>query len=139
MYSELVRAAWWKQASVDTQIDVVDANAMPEGYAPKLLPEEVRDGGIFANLHRWLDGNIGKFGFFRPYNFYNGGMYPEPWHLSYAPVSLKAIECVTMDLLRSVTKKADIRGKELILDLIPWIYKNHILNYVEPDEQVNVM
>jgi LAS superfamily LD-carboxypeptidase LdcB len=118
-----------------TDIDVVDGNAMPEGYAPKLLPEEVQKGGIFAGLHRWLDENMHKFGFFRPYNFYTGGMYPEPWHLSYAPLSMRAIEHVTIDLLRSVTAEADIFGKPPVLELIPWNHENHILNYVRPEEQ----
>ena len=118
-----------------TEIDVVDGNAMPGGYAPRLLPEEVLEGGIFAALHRWLDENMHKFGFFRPYNFYKGGMYPEPWHLSYAPLSLSAIEQVTSGLLHSVTAQADILGKPLVLELIPWIYENHILNYVRPEEQ----
>jgi len=62
-------------------------------------------------------------------------MYPEPWHLSYAPLSLQAIEHVTEGLLRSVTHQADIAGKDLVLDLIPWIYENHIMNYVKPDKQ----
>jgi hypothetical protein len=110
---------------------------MPQGYAPKLLPEEVREGGIFANLHRWLDANMAKFGFFRPYNFYEGEgcMYPEPWHLSYAPLALEAIGHISADLLLSVTNQADIAGKALLLELIPWIYENHIMNYVKPDEQ----
>jgi LAS superfamily LD-carboxypeptidase LdcB len=120
-----------------TEIDVADANAMPKGYAPKLLPEEVREGGIFISLHRWLDANMAKFGFFRPYNFYQGEgcMYPEPWHLSYAPLSLKAIDYLTADLLREVASQANIEGKALVLELIPWIYKTHIVTYVRPDRQ----
>ena len=62
-------------------------------------------------------------------------MYPEPWHLSYAPVSVKAIECVNVKLLTSVTKEADIMGKEKVLEMIPDIYQNHILNIVPPDEK----
>jgi LAS superfamily LD-carboxypeptidase LdcB len=118
-----------------TEIDAVDANAMPQGYTPKLLPEEAREGGIFFNLHRWLDENMAQFGFFRPYNFDQGGMYPEPWHLSYAPLSMQAIEHVTVDLLRSAASQANIEGKALVLELIPWIYEKHIVNYVKPDEQ----
>jgi LAS superfamily LD-carboxypeptidase LdcB len=122
-----------------TEIDVVDGAAMPEGYAPKLLPQEVQEGGMFAGLHRWLDGNMHKFGFFRPYNYDTGGMYPEPWHLSFAPLSMKAIAYVTPALLHSVTAGADIAGKPLVLEMIPWIHENHILNYVEPERQKPVM
>lgn len=118
-----------------TEIDVVDAAVMPPGYKPKLLPEEVNEGGLFHPLHQWLDSNIAKYGFFRPYKYYKGGMYPEPWHLSYAPVSMKVVNQVTPELLIEVTKNADIMGKELVLEMIHSIHKNHILNFVSPDEQ----
>lgn len=118
-----------------SEIDVVDAASMPRGYSPKLLPEEVRDGGIFHPLHRWLDDNIHRFGFFRPYKLFKGGMFPEPWHLSFAPISMEAIKCVNPALLTSVIEEADILGKETVLGMIPKIYQNHILNIVEPDEQ----
>jgi LAS superfamily LD-carboxypeptidase LdcB len=118
-----------------TEIDVVDAAAMRPGYEPKLLPVEVRPGGIFHPLHKWLDENIHKFGFFRPYKFFKGGMYPEPWHLSYAPLSMQAVELVTPELLTRVTQEAEILGKELILQMIPEIYANHIRNFVSLSEQ----
>lgn len=118
-----------------TEIDVVDAAAMSPGYEPKLLPEEVRPGGVFHPLHCWLDANIGKFGFFRPYKFFRGGMYPEPWHLSYAPLSMQVVKLVTPELLTRVTEEAQILGKEFVLERIPEIYVNHILNFVSPTEQ----
>lgn len=118
-----------------TEIDVVDAAVMPAGYAPKLLPEEVGPGGLFYPLHQWLDAHIAQFGFFRPYKFYKGGMYPEPWHLSYAPVSMRAIELVTADLLLRVTGAAPILGKDLVLERIPHILERHVRNIVGPDEQ----
>jgi LAS superfamily LD-carboxypeptidase LdcB len=118
-----------------TEIDVVDAVAMPPGYVPKLLPEEVKPGGIFHPLHCWLDTNISKYGFFRPYKFFKGGMYPEPWHLSYAPLSMQAVKLVTPELLTHTTQQAEILGKEWILERIPDIYVNHILNFVSPTEQ----
>lgn len=118
-----------------TEIDVVEGSAVAAGYSPKLLPEETAVGGIFRDLHLWLDQNIAKFGFFRPYNYFKGGMYPEPWHLSYAPASMEAIKAVTPELLAEVTRAADIQGKTVALELIPSIYENHILNYVSPDKQ----
>jgi len=118
-----------------TEIDVIDGAVMPPGYQPKLLPEEVAAGGMFSDLHRWLDVNIAKFGFFRPYKHYKGGMYPEPWHLSYAPLSMPAVGQVTVELLTQVTEEAAILGKELVLPRIPGIYRDHILNFVSPEEQ----
>ena len=50
-----------------TDLDVIDRAAMPENYRFRLLPEEYESGGVFHRLHAWLDENIARFGFFRPY------------------------------------------------------------------------
>ncbi|MEO0437509.1 MAG: M15 family metallopeptidase [Pseudomonadota bacterium] len=71
-----------------TDIDVFDAAAMPEGYRLRLTPDETTGAGVFAPLHRWLDGMISagdSHGFYRPYDRDRGGVAPERWHLSYAP------------------------------------------------------
>jgi len=118
-----------------TEIDVIDRAAVVEGYVPQLLPQETTLGGVFHPLHLWLDQNIADYDFFRPYKRYQGGMFEEPWHLSYAPGSLSAIEALSVDLLVSVTEEAEILGKEVLMDIIPDIYKNHVLNFVGPDDQ----
>ncbi len=115
-----------------TEIDIVDAAAMPDGYRVKLLPEEVSPGGLFYPLHQWLEVNIESFGFFQPYQFYQGGMFPEPWHLSYAPLAMELIEHISIDYLRSVIAEAEILGKDYILQVLPDIVERHILNIVTP-------
>ena len=100
-----------------------------------LLSEEVAPGDIFEPMHSWLDDNIDRFGFFRPYKFYQGGIFPEPWHLSFASLSLGAIKLVNVQLLESVIKDVNILGKEIVLSMLPEIYQRHIFNIVAPDEQ----
>ena len=75
-----------------SDIDVVDAAAMPEGYQPQLLPGEYAAGGVFERLTLWLDRHMHRFGFHRPYATDRGGAGIERWHLSYAPVARQAIE-----------------------------------------------
>lgn len=72
-----------------TDIDVYDAAAVAPDYQVQLVPEEVDRGGVFAPLHDWLDIWFRQQpgGFFRPYAFDRGGIAPERWHLSYAPVA----------------------------------------------------
>ena len=72
-----------------TDFDVYDAAAMPEGYQIQLTPEEVEGAGIFAPMHDWLDSSIDgdSLGFYRPYGTDKGGVAPERWHLSYAPIA----------------------------------------------------
>ncbi|MFM0527392.1 MULTISPECIES: M15 family metallopeptidase [Paraburkholderia] len=117
-----------------TEIDVVDAAATPTDYVVKLLPKEVGPAGVFARLHHWLDDNMGRFGFFRPYDIYRGGMYPEPWHLSYAPLAAPALQQITAQLLIDVISRTDMLGKDLVLERISDIYQNHIQNVARPPQ-----
>jgi LAS superfamily LD-carboxypeptidase LdcB len=115
-----------------SEIDVVDGAVMPPGYRPQLLPVEVAEGGLFAPLHRWLDVHLAAHGFFRPYARYQGGMFPEPWHLSYAPVSLRAIDDLTLAVLRRATEASQLPGKARVLERLPEILERHVRNIVPP-------
>ena len=115
-----------------TDIDVYDRAAMPEGYRVKLLPEEAQPGGVFYPLHQWLDRNIARFGFFRPYREYRGGMFPEAWHLSYAPIAMPALEALSLDVVAQALSEGDILGRELVMERLPDIYQRHILNISLP-------
>ncbi|MGI9247283.1 MAG: M15 family metallopeptidase [Steroidobacteraceae bacterium] len=115
-----------------TDLDVIDAAALPDGYQLQLLPAEYAGDGIFARLTEWLDGNMGRFGFFRPYGSDRGGAGIEPWHLSYAPLAREAIEALSLSVLRSVIVEADLLGKETVLERLPEIYTRFILGVDPP-------
>lgn len=110
-----------------SDIDVIDAAAMPEGYQVQLLPAEYAPDGVFARLSGWLDRHMGRFGFFRPYGSDRGGAGIEPWHLSYAPVASEAIEALSLSVLRTAIVHGDLLGKETVLDRLPEIYTRFIL------------
>jgi hypothetical protein len=108
---------------------------MPPGYRTKLLPEEAVPGGVFERLHAWLDQHIARFGFFRPYRSYRGGMFPEPWHLSHAAsaeAALAAYRAHGVDMLARVIREADMLGRELALEMLPGIFRDHVLNVDAP-------
>ncbi len=111
-----------------TEIDVIDGAAQPEGYRVRLLPEEAAPGGVFHRLHRWLDENSASFGFYRPYRAYRGGFYPEPWHLSYAPVSAVALDLLTPELLADAVRASSMLGREQVLSRIDRIYRQYVTN-----------
>ena len=115
-----------------SDIDVVDAAAIPEGYQVQLLPEETEPGGIFYDLHCWLDANMKQFGFFRPYDPFRNGVFPEKWHISYAPISVTALENLTIELLHQTVAENPIAGKEIIQSLLPEIFTTYILNISSP-------
>jgi LAS superfamily LD-carboxypeptidase LdcB len=110
-----------------SDIDVIDAAAMPAGYQVELVPAEYEPGGVFSRLAGWLDRNMGSFGYFRPYGSNRGGAGIEPWHLSYAPVAREAVEALSLSVLRSAIAGGDMLGKEYVLDRLPEIYTRFIL------------
>jgi len=114
-----------------TDIDVFDRASQPPGYKVKLLPEEVAPGGVYERLHAWLDVNIGRFGFFRPYRSYRGGMYAEPWHLSHLSAAQAALAAFDIDMVVRAIRDADMLGRELVLDMLPEIFRRHVLNIEE--------
>lgn len=110
-----------------SDVDVIDAAAVPEGYKVQLVPAEYAPDGIFARLGRWLDANMASFGFFRPYRTDRGGVSPEPWHVSYAPVSMPALESLSLSTLRHVIDASPIAGKPHVLARLPEIYTRFML------------
>ncbi|MFH2131004.1 MAG: M15 family metallopeptidase [bacterium] len=116
-----------------SDIDVVDRAAMPEDYQVRLLPEETEPGGVFYKLHCWLDQNMGRFGFFRPYARYQTGIYPEPWHISYAPVSQPALSAITFEIIEEAILDCPMAGKEIVISILPDLFQNYILNITQPE------
>jgi LAS superfamily LD-carboxypeptidase LdcB len=115
-----------------SDIDVIDAAAMPEGYQVQLLPSEYAPGGVFERLTAWLDRNMHRYGFHRPYASDRGGTGVEPWHISYAPVARRAIEDLSLPVLRRAIAASDLLGKEIVLDRLPEIYTRFILAVDSP-------
>ena len=110
-----------------SDVDVIDAAAVPPGYTVELVPGEYASKGIFARLSQWLDANMRRFGFFQPYRTDRGGVSPEPWHLSYAPVSQEALESLSLSTLRRVLEASSIEGKAHVLARLPEIYTRFLL------------
>jgi LAS superfamily LD-carboxypeptidase LdcB len=115
-----------------TELDVIDVATVPAGYQVRLVPEEYAADGIFARLTAWLDANLARFGFFRPYRTDRGGYCPEPWHLSYAPVSMPALEALSLAVLRRTLGESELEGKPYVLDRLPEIYTRYLLNIDVP-------
>lgn len=110
-----------------SDFDVIDAAAVPAGYSVQLVPGEYAPDGIFSRLADWLEANMHRYGFFRPYRTDRGGVSPEPWHLSYAPVAGPALEALSLSMLRQVIEGSAIEGKPYVLARLPEIYTRFLL------------
>jgi len=111
-----------------TDFDVLDARAMPEGYRLQVVPAEYEASGPFHRLTTWLDAHMHAFGFFRPYTTARGGVSPEPWHLSYAPVAARAQKNLTIDGLRNVLAGSAIDGREEVLAALEENFARYVSN-----------
>jgi LAS superfamily LD-carboxypeptidase LdcB len=116
-----------------SDIDVIDAAAVPAGYTVQLVSSEYAADGIFQRLAAWLEANMRRFGFFRPYRTDRGGVSPEPWHLSYAPVAAPALEALSLSMLRQVLETSPIDGKPYVLARLPEIYTRFLLAIDSPN------
>jgi len=110
-----------------SDLDVIDAASMPPGYQVQLVPAEYATDGVFARINGWLDANMARFGFYRPYASAGSGAGIEPWHLSYWPLSSVALEALTLPVLRSAVAASDMLGKAQVLERLPEIYTRFVL------------
>jgi LAS superfamily LD-carboxypeptidase LdcB len=109
-----------------TDMDVVDRAAVSEDYRPQLIQAEFAASGPFARLDSWLADNMGRFGFFRPYTTNRGGVQPEPWHLSYAPVAEEALTALTPEVLSDALGGSSMYGREAVLARLAEIYRRYV-------------
>jgi LAS superfamily LD-carboxypeptidase LdcB len=114
-----------------TDVDVYDARAKPAGYDVELVPSEVGPGGVFGPLHEWLDTCIAEgtaFGFFRPYDRDRGGVAPERWHLSYAPIARVHARALDPPLLRETLEVTDMRLKDVVIRDLDELFERFVAN-----------
>jgi len=117
-----------------TDIDVFDASVASKENV-MLLPNESEPGGIFFDFHQWLDSVIKKensFGFFRPYDIYNGGVSAEKWHLSYYPLAKQLEKQLTIDLFINEIKNSEILLKDELLIDPEFYFKKFVVNTESP-------
>lgn len=117
-----------------TEVDVVDGGPVDAGWAVRLLPDETAPGGVFAPLRAWLDGAIAAHGFFRPYDDApdRGGMFPEPWHLSFAEVATPALEAIDAALLAEAIAPLALEGGAALQARLEEVVTRHVRAIAPP-------
>ncbi|WP_339702372.1 M15 family metallopeptidase [uncultured Marixanthomonas sp.] len=95
-----------------TDIDIIDGNApRPKNV---LQPEHFHGTGPFCKLKSWLTENANSFGFYEVYtdNANRKGFKYEPWHFSYAPVSIPMLQEYKKLEVKDILQKEKIEGSE---------------------------
>ena len=111
-----------------TDIDIYDRAAVSKDYKVQLSPEESSECGPFGSLHQWLDNEleVSQSDFFRPYDFDRGGVAPERWHISFAPIAIEYQRQFNIDKLSVLCRENDMSLKSVVLTHVEEIYTRFI-------------
>lgn len=121
-----------------SDIDVYDANKLSKEFV-ELTPDECGPGGVFYDLHLWLDREIKtnqSFGFFRPYENDNGGVSQEKWHLSHYPTASKYEDMLSLENFINELNNTEILLKDEILKDPEYYFKKYVINTDSPPRKV---
>lgn len=113
-----------------TDIDVFDANAIKQSDLC-LITAEYQDGGPCHDLHTWLVNHAPGYGFYFPYQVGQSGVSPEPWHLSYFPVSSHYLAQFNTQDFHQVLALSPIALKEALLPRLTQLTE-HFVHFVAP-------
>lgn len=111
-----------------TDFDIYDPDLLPENNTLQLTIDEYTNAGYFSDLTLWLTENMQRFGFYRPYQSYLGGVACEPWHISYRPIAENALQQLKINYIHDLIMAKNILGKSLICAQLPMIYRQYICN-----------
>jgi len=106
--------------------DLVIRAARPAGAPVELLGAHYAAGGCYAPLSAWLDHHAHDYGFFRPYDLDRGGVQPEPWHYSFAPIAVPAQAALHPELLRAALAGSALFGWKSVSDALPRIFDRYV-------------
>ena len=115
-----------------TEIDVIDRAALTDGRKAQLVPAEYSADGVFGSLDSWLTRHAESFGFFRPYDRDRGGVQPEPWHLSFAPIAGPALQALTVDVLSEALRDVELAGAEAVWPQLDEIHARYVRAIAQP-------
>lgn len=112
-----------------TDIDVYDrASVKRWGGDFNLVESEYQGNGPCHTLACWLDENMQRFGFFRPFSEHKGGVAVEPWHLSFKSTAMVFERSRNVSDLTGAIEKSDILGKASVLRNLPSLFNRYVLN-----------
>lgn len=110
-----------------TDIDIIDGN--PQVSGDVLTAGKFGENGPFGLFKAWLDANSEKFGFYLVYTNEprRKGFYYEPWHFSYAPLSIPMLKAYRRENIVKLMSNEDFLGCE---NFTTGFIKNYIQNNI---------
>lgn len=95
-----------------TDIDIIDGSKKVDGDV--LVPEKFEGEGVFADLKKWMDANAKTYDFHLVYTNEprRRGFKYEPWHYSYAPLSIPMLATFRKKNIMQLLEQEEFMGSE---------------------------
>ena len=116
-----------------TDIDIIDAN--PKAPSSLLQPKNYYNKGVYTPLREWMDKNSRKFDFYLVYTNDKSrkGFKHEPWHFSYAPLSIPYLKKYKkLDIDKVLKEDSEICGNQNFSDTFIKNYVNENVLDINP-------
>ncbi|MZI92042.1 D-alanyl-D-alanine carboxypeptidase family protein [Vibrio sp. CAIM 722] len=110
-----------------SDFDVFDKDALPDGVTLNLEPEEYLKGHQHS-FYLWLKQHAAQYGFFFPFQGKNHGVAFEPWHISHRATATHYLQNFSLEMLTQQISLTPILGQQAILNQLPSIYNQYIVN-----------
>ena len=120
-----------------TDIDIVDGSRIVEGDV--LVTQKFYGKGPYVKLRKWLEKNARKFGFYLVYtnNKNRNGFNYEPWHYSYAPISIELLNnFLEINIEKVITSNGVFGEDNFDSNFIEFYKQNYVLGinpYLKPE------
>jgi len=94
-----------------TDVDIIDGAKPKEGDV--LVSNKFHGKGPYAELKKWMEQHAESFGFYLPYtrSIDRKGFYYEPWHYSFAPLSIPILKSYLQLDLNEVLITEGLEGR----------------------------
>ena len=110
-----------------TDIDIIDG--YPKTSGDVLVAQKFESGGPFEAFKKWLDQNANSFGFYLVYTNDpdRRGFKYEPWHYSYAPLSIPMLKQFRKTNILRLLSQESFEGAD---QFTPRFLKSYIHNHI---------
>jgi len=116
-----------------TDIDIIDGNAP----RPKSVLEarHFHGDGPFCKLKEWLNEHANSYGFYEVYtnNASRKGFKYEPWHFSYAPISVPMLQAYKNLDVKKILQEEQIKGSAHFTDEFIATYRAQNILDINPE------
>lgn len=118
-----------------TDIDVFDAKQVAISDL-RLVEAEYSHQGPCAKLHHWLVTHAEEFGFYFPFQRGKSGVSPEPWHISYFPVSQTLLPQFDHLALANLIENSDMLLKGAVLARLDTLVDKYVRQIATPKDHL---